>query len=424
MSEQYMEEIGMSVFGKLPVKPGEFYLPVKEYLPLWPIVACDQYTAQKDVWQKAYDEVGEEPSALKLIIPECWLDESDTRVPAACAEMERYMADGVLENAVNGMVLTRRATQSGVKTGLVLCVDLEEYSFLKGTASLIRPTEGTVAERIPPRLKVRKDALLELSHILILIDDKENSVLGPLMQKADSLRKVYDQDLMLNGGHITGYAVEAEEDLDGVARAFAALQSALIPGGILLAVGDGNHSLATAKAHWENVKAALPESEQANHPARFATVEINNIYDESLIFEPIHRVIFGADRADVKQMLAEAGLTPAAAGENADCVLTDCDGEERFTFSAPLHTLPVGTVQQLLDKAGASIDYVHGDDAVRGIVARETAAGKKACGLLLPAMPKELLFPSVAKDGPLPRKTFSMGEANEKRYYMEARKIR
>ncbi|MBO2517283.1 MAG: DUF1015 domain-containing protein [Clostridiales bacterium] len=410
----------MSAFDTLPVRPGKFYLPGEKDMPLWPIVACDQYTAQKDVWQQAYDQVGEAPSSLKLIIPECYLNESEIRVPAACKEMERYMAEGILKEAVNGMVLTERTTQSGMKTGLVLTVDLEDYSFARGTQSLIRPTEGTVAERIPPRLKVRRDALLELAHILILIDDKENTVLGPLSAKKDSLRRVYDQDLILNGGHIAGWAVEDEADLNGVAAAFRALKDALLPGGILLAVGDGNHSLATAKAHWENVKALLSEEEQAAHPARFATVEINNIYDDSLIFEPIHRVIFGADRAAVKEMLKDAGLTPAAGNAAPDCVLIDREGEEAFTFAAPLHTLPVGTVQLLLDRAKAEIDYVHGEDAVRGIVARED----KACGLLLPAMPKELLFPSVAKDGPLPRKTFSMGEANEKRYYMEARTIR
>lgn len=406
------------IFENSTVKPGKFYLPQEKYASVWPVVACDQYTAQKDVWQKAYDTVGDAPSALKVIIPEAYLDESNTRVPAACETMEKYLAENILKDTVHGMILTERTTQSGTKTGLVVTVDLEDYSYAKGTTSLIRPTEGTVPERIPPRLKVRKDAALELSHILILIDDIRDTVLGPLCEKKAALRRLYDQDLMLDGGHITGYAVEEKEDLEGVARAFRALREALREGGILLAVGDGNHSLATAKAHWENVKQTLPEAERAAHPARFATVEINNIYDNALTFEPIHRVVFGVNREELKKILQDAGLRKTTG--DADAVIVSPDGDERFVFDTPLHTLPVGTVQILLDRAKAAVDYVHGDAAVRDVVARE----EKACGILLPAMPKSLLFPSVEKDGPLPRKTFSMGEANEKRYYMEARLIK
>ena len=404
------------LFDALPVKPGTFLLPEK-LTGAWPVVACDQYTAQREVWERAYREAGDAPSSLKLILPEAYLSESDTRVPAVCAEMDRYLREGILREAVKGMVLTERVTQSGTKAGLVLTVDLEEYSYEKGTRSQIRPTEGTVAERIPPRLKVRKDAPLELSHILLLIDDPENTVLGPLLKKKDALRLLYDTGLMLDGGHLTGRAVEEPEDLAGVAAAFGALKATAAPDGIVLAVGDGNHSLATAKAHWENVKAALPEAERAGHPARFATVEVNNIYDEALIFEPIHRVVFGVSVAEVGRMLAEAGLTETE--ENADLVLTDGENDRAFRIGKPLHTLPVGTVQLLLDRAGARIDYVHGEQAVREVALRE-----KACGILLPAMPKAMLFPSVEKDGPLPRKTFSMGEANEKRYYMEAKRIR
>lgn len=407
----------MKGFDSLPVRPGRFYLPDEKDIPLWPIVACDQYSAQKDVWQQAYDAVGDAPSALKLIIPEAYLDESDTRVPAACAQMKQYLADGTLKEAVNGFVLVERATQSGVKTGLVVTVDLEDYSFLPGTKSAIRPTEGTIVERIPPRLKVRQDADLELPHILLLIDDPQDTVIGPIYAARDTLRPVYDTDLLLNGGHIRGWAVEDEARLSGVANALSALRARLNDGGILIAVGDGNHSLATAKAHWENVKATLTEEEQKTHPARFAGAEINNIYSPALIFEPIHRVIFDTDEAAVMAMLQDAGLEKTEGP--ADVTIVTRDHTAAYRITRPLHTLPIGTVQILLNRVKPKLDYVHGEDAVREIVKKENAVG-----ILVPAMEKSLLFPAVEKNGPLPRKTFSMGEANEKRYYMEAGKIR
>ena len=408
----------MDLFQNLCGRPGTFYLPDgKENMEAWAVVACDQYSAQKDVWQKAYDFVGDQPSALRLIIPEAYLDESDVRVPKVQAAMEAYLDSGVLREAVRGMVLVQRDTQSGARLGLVLTVDLEAYSFAADSKSEIRPTEGTIVARIPPRQKVRRGAKLELSHVLLLCDDVKRTIIEPVYAKRDQLRKVYDTDLMLNGGHIQGWAVEDEETLGQIARAILQLKDALPENGILFAVGDGNHSLATAKAHWLEVKERLSESERADHPARFAMVELNNIYDPALIFEPIHRVIFGASGEEVLALLRDAGLSPA--DDTPDVTLVTKDGERPFRIGHPLHRLPVGTVQQLLDRAeGLTLDYVHGDDAVREIVRKENAVG-----LLLPPMDKGLLFPAVAQNGPLPRKTFSMGEANEKRYYMEARKI-
>ena len=409
----------MDAFRDLCVKPGDFLLPRADVdRKAWAVVACDQYTAQKDKWEQADALVGDKPSTLRLIIPEAYLDESDERVPRAQAAMEEYLAGGVLVRAVRGFVLLERETQSGKRLGLVMTVDLDAYSFSRDSHSLIRPTEGTILSRIPPRQKVRRGAQVELSHVLLLCDDERRTVIEPVYEKRASLRPLYDTDLMLNGGHARAWAVEDADTLRMIASAIRRLQSALPEGGILFAVGDGNHSLATAKAHWEEVKQRLPEAEWADHPARFAMVELNNIYDPALIFEPIHRVVFGADADTVLRWLGDAELLPADAAA-ADLTIVSREGDTSFRIGHPLHRLPVGTVQQLLDRQeNVRLDYVHGDGAVRDIVTRENAVG-----ILLPPMDKALLFPAVAQNGPLPRKTFSMGEANEKRYYMEARKI-
>lgn len=408
----------MSEFKGLSVRGAEFMLPREENdLAVWPVIACDQYTAQKEKWEQADACAGGRPSSLRLIIPECYLDESEKRVPAIQRAMREYLGAGILAPAVRGMVLTERKTQSGKRLGLVLTVDLEDYDYAPGSQSPIRPTEGTILSRIPPRQKVRRGAALELSHVLLLCDDRERTVIEPLYARRASLRPLYDVELMLGGGHLRGWAVEEEAMLSSVARAIRALKEKLSPGGILFAVGDGNHSLATAKAHWEEVKKALPEAERAHHPARFAMAEMNNIYDDALNFEPIHRVVFGVKETQVLSILADAQLSPVS--DRADLTLVSPSGEQSYRIGRPLHTLPVGTVQKLLDqREGLRLDYVHGADAVRQIVGRE-----EAVGILLPPMAKETLFPAVALNGPLPRKTFSMGEANEKRYYMEARKI-
>ena len=405
-------------FEGLSVRPGAFLLPRSDVsLESWAVVACDQYTAQPEKWEEAGRIAAGNPSALRLIIPEAYLDESDRRVPAAQRAMAEYLDAGVLREAVRGMVLLERTTQSGSRLGLVLTVDLEDYDFAAGSRSPVRPTEGTILSRIPPRQKVRRGASLELSHVLLLCDDPGRTVIEPVYARRDALRPLYDVSLMLEGGRARGWAVEDEETLAGVARAIRGLKARLPENGILFAVGDGNHSLATAKAHWLEVKAALPESERADHPARFAMVELNNIYDPALIFEPIHRVLFGVTGDETLAMLSDAG--PVSAPERPDLTLVTRRGDLPLRITRPLHDLPVGTVQQLLDRQeGLRLDYVHGEDAVRLIVEKENAVG-----ILLPAMDKAMLFPAVSNNGPLPRKTFSMGEANEKRYYLEARKI-
>lgn len=406
------------LFSGLCARPGVFYLPrAGESMEKWAMVACDQYTAQKEKWLEADKAIGDSPSALRLIIPEAFLDESEKRVPRAQAAMEEYLASGVLQKAVDGMVLVRRTTQSGTRLGLVMTVDLESYDFSPDSHSLIRPTEGTIVSRIPPRQKVRRGAKVELSHVLLLCDDPGRTLIEPIDRNRDQLRLLYDTPLLLNGGRVQGWAVEDEKTLSQAAAAICALQARLPENGILFAVGDGNHSLATAKAHWEEVKAGLPENERSGHPARYAMVELMNIYDEALIFEPIHRVLFDVMGRQALDMLEDAGLVQDS--EHPDLILVCKAGDIPLRITRPLHSLPVGTVQTLLDRhKELKLDYVHGEDAVRDLV----KAGQNV-GILLPPMDKATLFPAVQKNGPLPRKTFSMGEANEKRYYMEARRI-
>lgn len=408
----------MDEFKGLSVRPAAFYLPRADVsLESWAVVACDQYTAQPDKWEQADRIAGGNPSALRLIIPEAYLDESDERVPRVQSAMTEYLDTGVLEEAVGGMVLLERTTQSGPRLGLVMTVDLEDYEFSPESKSPVRPTEGTIVSRIPPRQKVRRGAKLELSHVLLLCDDPGKTVIEPVYAKRNALRQLYDVDLMLEGGRARGWAVEDGETLSQIAGAIRGLREKLPENGILFAVGDGNHSLATAKAHWEEVKAGLPEDERADHPARFAMVELNNIYDPALIFEPIYRVLFGVTGDEALFMLSDAGLVSDE--EKPDLTLVTRRGDLPLRITKKLHDLPVGTVQKLLDRqADLKLDYVHGEDAVRLIVEKENAVG-----ILLPAMDKSLLFPAVNNNGPLPRKTFSMGEANEKRYYLESRKI-
>ena len=398
------------------LRPGTFLLPGGTAdMARWPVVACDQYTSQPEYWQSVSEYVGEAPSTLPLILPECWLQESEKRVPAIHERMRRYLRDGVFGRQVNGFVLIRRTIQTGAKWGLLLCVDLEQYDYSPDSRSAVRPTEGTIAARIPPRLAVRQGAPLELSHILLLTDDPGKTLIEPLAARTAELPLLYDTDLMMNGGHITGWAVEDPALIQSFLSAAQALAAG--SGGLEFAVGDGNHSLATARAHWHQVREGLTEEEKAYHPARFAMAELNNLHDDALVFEPIHRVIFDAPASRVKEWLAPC--EPVLDLDHPDLILVHEKGDLPLRITHPLHELPVGTVQILLDRQKEiRLDYVHGQDAVRQLVQDQGAVG-----ILLHPIRKESLFPAVRLNGPLPRKAFSMGEAHEKRYYLEARKI-
>ena len=368
----------------------------------WAVVACDQFTAQPEYWQRADALVGDAPSALRLILPEAWLDDSEARVPAIHRAMGQYLADGTLAVAVkDGFVLTERTTPAGVRPGLVAALDLEAYDYTPGSASLIRATEGTVLERVPPRARIRAGAPVE-----------------PLLERRDSLRPLYDFELMLGGGHLKGWAVE-DEATRGVFDAIDALNAKA--DGLLYAVGDGNHSLAAARQCWLAVRDTLTPKERATHPARWALVELVNLACPALVFEPIHRALFGVDPAALMDAWRERLRSEGAdLGEGDDLVAFDGAGRT-WRFKSAEH--PLARLQTFLDEwlaghPGARIDYIHGEDALRGLINRPDALG-----LMPRAFDKAELFDAIRRHGALPRKTFSMGEATEKRYYMEARRI-
>jgi len=443
MEDRYRNDVAVQVPCVLLPKKGTDYYK-------WAVVACDQYTSQPAYWEEAKRIVGKAPSTLELILPEAYLEKPGEaeRIASIKSHMREYLDKGVLEEKPQGFVLVTRTVGGATRTGLVMALDLEAYDYSKGSTTLIRATEGTIISRIPPRLKIREGAPIELPHILVLIDDPDQTVIEPLALKKAKLKKLYDTDLMLDGGHISGHLVDGEDDILGVLNALGELkdeqhfnekygdrvQARLSP--MLFAMGDGNHSFATAKANWEKIKETLPESERADHPARYALVEVENVHDEGIVFEPIHRVVFGAsgNRA-IETILrclktqndcarVELGRMPCAQGGDTH-VLPFITGEVEgaFIVSCPKSQLAVGTLQAALDEAvqeicGCEIDYIHGADVVK-----ELAKKGGAIGFLLPAMQKSEFFSTVIYDGALPRKTFSMGEANEKRYYLECRSL-
>ena len=399
----------MNKLSAIGVKIPDILLPANCDSAKWACIACDQYTSQPEVWLEAEQIVGDAPSTLRIVLPEVWLEQADARIPGIHACMRDYLTQ-VLTTAIHGFTLTARTTQSGCRKGLVIAIDLEQYDYSRGSKSRVRATEGTILSRIPPRQKVRRGAPLESPHVMLLIDDKDRTVIEPLYAALSAKEPAYDAQLHQNMGRLTGWAVTDEALLTQVSDALTALDNAR-GDAPLFAVGDGNHSLATAKACWEEIKANLKPEEMENHPARFALVEVVNLYDEALAFEPIHRVIVNVN-ADELLPLLSAAQTDA----NAPVTFITEKGDVQ------LKGLPVHVLQPLLDDylaahPDAEIDYVHGDDA-----ARTLGSKPGACSLLLTTLDKLQLFPAVAQ-GPLPRKAFSMGEANEKRSYYECRAL-
>ena len=406
-------------------------------LARWACLACDQFTSQPDYWADARAAAGEGPTALDLVLPEVYLEQPDVegRIAAIHTAMERYEQQ-VLTRAVNGYVYLERVDSAGnLRAGLVGAVDLEQYSYAPGTRPAVRPTEGTVVSRIPPRLRVRQGAALESPHVMMLIDDPADTVLGPLGRAAAGQAPLYEGQLMLGGGSIRGWAVEDPARVAAITQALAALGAqanfdARYPAAagqppLTLAVGDGNHSLATAKAWWEQLKPTLSPEEQKTHPARWCLAEVCNIHSPAIGIEPIHRVVFGADpavfAADFAAWLKEknALADPAAPGAQRFRLT----GGETLAASEAVHPLAVGTLEAFLADwlpahPAASVDFIHGEDAVAALCADGTAAG-----MLLPPFAKEDIFRGVVLGGVLPRKTFSMGHARDKRYYLECRRI-
>nr|WP_243764396.1 DUF1015 domain-containing protein [Bittarella massiliensis (ex Durand et al. 2017)] len=399
--------------------PGDIYIPLVEEMEKWSVVACDQYTAQPDYWQRVEKRVGEAPSALRMIVPECYLGtpQEGERVAATATAMRSYLEEGVFR-AATGFVYLRRTLRSGrVRQGLVGLLDLEQYDYRPGAQCPVRATEGTVLERIPPRVAVRRQALLECPHIMLLVDDPEGTVVEPTARRLEDLNQLYDFDLMEDSGHLQGYLCDDDE----AARVMGALRALSLKAPFLFAVGDGNHSLAAAKAYYEEIKQSLPPREAAVHPARYALAEVVNLHDPALDFAPIHRAVFDVDGERLLTALREElDATPGQGGQGVTLCLAG--REERLAFGKQLANLSVGTLQAFLDgylaREGGRVDYIHGADVVRRLAREEGCVG-----FLLEGMEKESLFPAVAAGGALPRKTFSMGEAWDKRFYLECRPI-
>ncbi len=381
----------------------------------WSVVACDQYTSQPEYWQEVSKIAGDAPSALNIVFPEAFLDEGDARIEKINKTMAEYLEDGIFEECLDSMIYVERTMSNGLtRKGIIGSVDLEDYDFSKGSKSKIRATEGTVLERIPPRVKIRENAPLELPHIMLLIDDENKTVI----EHCEKGEMIYDFDLMQGGGHLSGYLL-SDFEAERVLAAISELDENS-NGNLLFAVGDGNHSLATAKTCWENIKKTLSPEDAENHPARFCLVEIENIHDDALLFEPIHRVVFDVDPEklieDFKVYYPETSSTDNG-GQHI--VYTYAGKKGDLYVKNPSSTLAVGTLQNFLDEKGVRVDYIHGAD-----VTERLSEADGNIGFLLPKMEKSDLFKSVIADGALPRKTFSMGDAQDKRFYFEAKKIK
>ena len=410
--------------GKIGIAVPEVLIPGAGTAPeRWSVIACDQFSSERSYWEETRRIVGSDPSALDLIIPECYLEDGDReeRADSANAAMKSILEKGTLTALPPGFILVDRSTlHTPKRRGLVMAIDLETYDFSEGSTSSIRPSEGTIRDRLPPRMAVRRNASLDLPHILLLIDDPDDLVMRSAVEAAG--RTVYDFDLMQKGGHVAGHLIP-EHEMAPLADAFEALSQR---SDLLFAVGDGNHSLASAREIWLEKKA---QGAPKDHPARFALVEVENIHDGGLHFHPIHRVLFGVDSKLLAEDL-ERILTPEDRQDgleiNAGMIgLIHPDGStERWKLPVPPGHLAVEPLQEALDDwiavhPDSDIDYIHGDDAVRELVVGES----DRMGLILPNLDKSAFFKRILEVGPYPRKTFSIGEAVEKRYYLEARKL-
>ena len=408
--------------------PADILMPKTDAMEKWAVIACDQFTSDKAYWQRVAKNAEGAVSTINLILPEAELGTEQEAAHTALINktMADYVRDGVFETYPHSFVYVERTLENGtIRKGLVGMVDLDAYDYNPGATSAIRATERTVAERIPPRQRVRRDAPIELPHILMLCDDHKKVLIEPIGEKKEQLKKLYDFDLMEGGGHICGYLVQGQDvaDFEQALSEYTATVGEKYVGlngvPMVFAVGDGNHSLATAKSCYEELKKQHPGEDLSNHPARFALVELENIHDEAQVFEPIHRVIF---HTDVRQLLSALESTYCAEGGYP--VQWYSGGKSGTLFlDRAKSELAVGALQSFLDEYlkehEGQIDYIHDDDALISLAKEEDSIG-----FLLPAMEKSQLFRGVIADGVLPRKTFSMGHSREKRYYLEGRKIK
>ena len=415
------------------IKGQHIYLPRRQLdLSKWAVIACDQFTSDEEYWQALRSYTSDSPTALDLIFPEIYLSKDNSeRIKEINKNMLAYYQNGLLQDEGLCMILVNRSTkQHQQRLGIVLAVDLDEYSFKVDEPALIKATEGTIIDRIPARVEIRKDAVVELPHIMLLYDDRELKIAENLFARKEELEKVYDFTLNMEGGHITGYKIK---DINSVISTFDALlnpdyiqRTFNTNTPILFAVGDGNHSLATAKEHWNKIKATLTEEEKIAHPARYALVEAINIHDNGIEFSPIHRVVYNAGKRFVKGLKKLYKVNPKKAPEGSylkQKLIIDNKEEE---FYLPNNSpLAIKMVQEYIDKCiekrfEMAVDYIHGEEELKDICSKK----KGSVGITLPTINKNQLFEFIIKHGVLPRKAFSIGEAREKRYYLEAHKIK
>ncbi len=440
-------------FAKLALNVPEILLPKADVdLYRWAVIACDQYTSEPEYWRAVDQLVADQPSTLRLIFPEVFLedDDGDQRIDEINSSMMSYLAEGILETLGPGFVLVDRKTSHvASRKGLMVALDLEAYDYRPGTKTMIRATEGTIVDRLPPRIRVRENAALELPHIMVLIDDPDKTVIEPLFDA--EIEPVYDFELMQNSGHLKGWKINQPELLTQISRALEQLADKTRfqqrydvddDEVMLYAMGDGNHSFATAKAIWEKLKEDADDpADVMDHPARYALVELVNVHDPGLEFEAIFRVVFNVDvdelfnrvrdyfrkedtpcEVEVCENLPDA-TAAAAKFEGHAIPFVSEQGYGVLKIFNPSLTLEVATLQNFLDDylaehADARIDYIHGEEAVTRLGGQQGNIG-----FYLPSISKHDLFRTIVRDGALPRKTFSMGEADEKRFYLEARKI-
>ncbi len=381
------------------------------------VIACDQFTSQIEYWNDLKKLIGDKLSTFHMIYPEAYLENTNQEeyIKTINQNINNYLKDNQLIDMGESFILVERVTDYGVRRlGLIISIDLEEYSYKRGVPCSIKASEATIVERIPPRLKIRKDAPIELPHTLVLFDDKEKTIIEPLYNNRNKLECVYDFELNQKGGHIKGYLIK---DTQSVIKRFEELYIKN-NNGLMFIVGDGNHSLATAKAHWENVKATLSPEEQKTHPARFALVEANNIYDDGIIFEPIHRILFNCGND------FEEGLKKVCVGNGSHCFVYD-QKHGKNPLKTPKNAAETyQIVQKYIDEylsqhLETKVDFIHDESSLIDIANKNP----DSVAIIMPALGKGDIFEFVAKDMVLPRKSFSMGHASEKRYYLEAKKI-
>jgi len=397
--------------------PTDILIPDGISMQSWSVIACDQFSSQPEYWERVKNNVGDKPSTLNMIIPEAYLEDinEETEIKKISEFMAEFLESGNYKEIKDSFIYVERTQPDGrIRKGLVGAVDLEEYDFT-GVSAAIRASEGTVLDRLPPRIRVRRSAPLELPHIITFIDDKDNTVIEPIAKKAGELQLLYDFDLMEGGGHIKGRKVSGHD----AANVMSALNTLHEKNEMLMIMGDGNHSLAAAKVYWDEIKQTLSNDEKENHPARRALVELNNVYDPAITFEAIHRVMFNVDPDKFIEDFKNA------VNKGTDYIIKwsskDKNGEIGIKAACigDMLTVMQDFIDSYIKDTESIVDYIHGEESTLTL-----SKGDRSVGLVLPAMDKSDFFETVEKSGVFPRKSFSVGHAEDKRYYLECKVIR